>query len=72
MVVGTLAAACAEAGRFTDAVASAEKAAALAEQANQPELAARNRELAELYRAGQPYHEAKAAPAQVERQAPDS
>jgi len=54
MLVGTLAAAYAEAGRFADAATTAEKAAALAEQANQPELAARNRKLAELYRAGKP------------------
>jgi tetratricopeptide (TPR) repeat protein len=53
-LVGTLAAAYAEAGRFADAVATAEKAAALADQAGQPELAARNRKLAELYRAGKP------------------
>ena len=35
----------------------AEKAARLAEQANQPELAARNRKLLELYRAGKPARE---------------
>jgi len=54
VMVGTLAAAYAEAGRFQDAVATAEKAGALAEQSNQPALAARNRELAALYRSGQP------------------
>ena len=52
--IGTLAAAYAEAGRFTDATAAAEKAEALAEKANQPDLAAKNRELLKLYRAGQP------------------
>jgi tetratricopeptide (TPR) repeat protein len=56
-VVSTLAAAYAEAGRFDEAVATAEKAARLAEQAGQPELAARNRKLIELYRTGKPYHE---------------
>jgi Flp pilus assembly protein TadD len=57
VIVGTLAAAYAEAGRFAEAVTTAEKAAQLAEQANQPELAARNRKLIEVYRAGKPYHE---------------
>ena len=50
-LVGTLAAAYAEAGRFTDAEQTAEKAVALAEAANNPDLASRNRELLELYRA---------------------
>jgi len=54
IMVGTLAAAYAEAGRFPDAVTTAEKAMTLAEQANQMELAARNRALLELYRTGQP------------------
>ena len=54
LFIGTLAAAYAEAGRFTDATAAAEKAEALAEKANQPDLAAKNRELLKLYRAGQP------------------
>ncbi len=49
--VGTLAAAYAEAGRFADAEQTAEKAIALAEAANNPDLASRNRELLELYRA---------------------
>jgi Tfp pilus assembly protein PilF len=54
LLVGTLAAAYAEAGRFPEAVATAEKARTLAEQANQPDVAARNRALLELYRSGQP------------------
>ena len=54
VMVGTLAAAYAEAGCFAEAVATAEKAETLAEQANQMELAARNRALLELYRSGQP------------------
>lgn len=54
LMIGTLAAAYAEAGRFSDAVATAEKARRLAEQSGQTALAARNRELVELYRSGQP------------------
>ena len=54
IMVGTLAAAYAEAGRFAEAVTMAEKAKTLAEQANQMELAAKNRALLELYRSGQP------------------
>jgi hypothetical protein len=56
-LLGTLAAAYAEAGRFPDAVATAQRAIDLATAAGQPDIAARNRELLELYRAGQPYHE---------------
>jgi tetratricopeptide (TPR) repeat protein len=54
MMVGTLAAAYAETGRFAEAVTTAEKAKTLAEQANQTELAARNHTLLERYRSGQP------------------
>jgi tetratricopeptide (TPR) repeat protein len=54
IMVGTLAAAYAEAGRFAEAVAAAEKAKALAEQAKQADLVARNGTLLERYRAGQP------------------
>ena len=57
VMVGTLAVAYAEAGRFPEDVTTAEKAALLAEQANQPDVAATNRKLLELYRAGKPYHE---------------
>ena len=56
--VGTLAAACAEAGRFDDAVAAAQKACALATAAGEEELLEKNRKLLALYRAHQPYHEA--------------
>lgn len=55
--IGTLAAAYAEAGRFPEAIATAQKAIDLANAAKQPQLAARNAELLELYRAGKPYHE---------------
>jgi len=55
--VGTLAAAYAEAGRFVEALATAEKAEALARAAGDARLAEKNRELAALYRAGRPYRE---------------
>ena len=54
LVVATLAAAYAEAGRFPEAVATAEKADRLAAAANQPDLVATNRQRLELYRAGKP------------------
>jgi Flp pilus assembly protein TadD len=56
--VGTLAAACAEAGRFDDAVATAQKACALASAAGEQDLLEKNQKLLALYRAHQPYHEA--------------
>ena len=59
-LVGTLAAAYAEAGRYDDAVAAAQKACALAAASGEPELLKRNQALLELYRARQPYHEAAA------------
>jgi tetratricopeptide (TPR) repeat protein len=55
--VGTLAAAYAEAGRFDDAMATAEKACALAEKSGEPDLLKRNQDLLELYRRHQPYRE---------------
>ncbi len=58
-MVGTLAAAYAEAGRFSDAVSAAEKAQALAVKENDGELAAKNAQLIELYRAGKPYRESE-------------
>ncbi|MCX6922309.1 MAG: fused MFS/spermidine synthase, partial [Verrucomicrobia bacterium] len=63
MLVGTLAAAYAEAGQFSEAVATAQKACETASLFNEEALSARNRELLEFYRKGQPYHEpARAAP----------
>lgn len=56
--VGTLAAAYAEAGRFDEAVATGQKACALAEKNHEPELLQKNKELLELYLAHQAYHEA--------------
>jgi tetratricopeptide (TPR) repeat protein len=55
--LGTLAAAYAEAGRFDDAISTAEKACALAEKSGEQNLLQKNQELLELYRAHQPYHE---------------
>ena len=57
-IVGALAAAYAEAGRFDDAIAAAQKACALATAAGEPELLERNQKLLTLYRSHQPYHEA--------------
>jgi protein O-mannosyl-transferase len=57
LLIGTLAAAQAEAGDFQAAIASAERAAALASTLHLEEIAAKNRELIQLYRQGQPFHE---------------
>ena len=57
LMVGTLAAAYAEAGRFDKAMATAEKACALATASGEPALLQKNRELLKLYRAHKPYHE---------------
>ena len=61
ILVGTLAAAYAEAGRFPEAVAAGEKACELAARSKEDTLLARNVELLELYRAGKAYHEASQA-----------
>ena len=53
----TLAAAYAEAGRFPEAVTAEEKAEQLATAAGLTAVAAKNRQLLELYRAGKSYHE---------------
>ena len=55
--VGILAAAYAEAGRFNDAVASAQQAINLASAAGDTEFANLNRRLLGLYRVGKAYHE---------------
>ena len=57
-LVGTLAAAYAEAGRYDEAIAAAQKACALATAAGEQDLLERNQKLLVLYRAHQPYHEA--------------
>jgi tetratricopeptide (TPR) repeat protein len=57
LYMGTLAAAYAEAGRFDDAVKTAQKAVALATAMKDERLAGKNRELLELYQHQQAYHE---------------
>src|SRR5208282_4046607 len=59
IMVGTLAAANAEAGRFPEAVNFAEKARSLAFAAGQTDVAQKNEELLKLYRAGRAYHESQ-------------
>ena len=61
LIMGTLAAAYAEVGRFPEAVAAAEKAEKLAMSAGLTAVAADDRQLLELYRAGKPYHEPSGA-----------
>jgi len=56
-LLGTLAAAYAEAGQFTEAVRAAEEARDLASSSGQEELAATNQKLLKLYQSGQPFHE---------------
>jgi protein O-mannosyl-transferase len=64
VMVGTLAAAYAEAGRFDEAVATGQKACALASEFGEAGLLQRNRELVALYQAHRAYHEpAQSAPA---------
>ncbi|MGA2179500.1 MAG: glycosyltransferase family 39 protein [Verrucomicrobiota bacterium] len=55
--IGTFAAAYAEAGRFDDAMATAQKAIALAQENGEQDLLQKNQELLELYRAHKAYHE---------------
>jgi Tfp pilus assembly protein PilF len=55
--VGTLAAAYAEAGRFDDAISTAQKACTLASELGDQNLLKRNQELLALYLKHQPYHE---------------
>jgi hypothetical protein len=54
IMVGTLAAAYAEAGRFPEAIETAERAAAVAQVAGEAGVAQRNQQLLKLYRAGRP------------------
>ena len=56
-LLGTLAAALAEAGRFDEAVATAQTAIQLAEEAGQAEVAAANRALVQTYQAGMAHRE---------------
>ena len=55
-IISALAAAYAEAGRFTDAVAAAQKAIEQARATGDTRSAAINEQLLRLYRAGKPYH----------------
>jgi protein O-mannosyl-transferase len=57
LLIGTLAAAYAEAGNFQEAVTMAEKARDQARAEKEDGTARRNEELAQLYRSGKPYHE---------------
>ena len=57
-LLGTLAAAYAEAGQFKDAVEAGTKARDLATSHGLKQIAANNEELLKLYRANQPFHEA--------------
>jgi tetratricopeptide (TPR) repeat protein len=57
LLLGTLAAAYAEAGRFGDAVKTAENARDLATAAGLKDVARKNSQLLELYQAGKPYRE---------------
>jgi len=57
LLIGTLAASYAEAGRFDEAVAAAQKAHDLALAAGKNEIAAKNLELQKLYRSNQSFHE---------------
>lgn len=56
-VPGTLAAAYAEAGRFPEAIATAEKAIQEEIAAGETRFASINQQLLRLYRAGKPFHE---------------
>ncbi|HZV36322.1 MAG TPA: tetratricopeptide repeat protein [Verrucomicrobiae bacterium] len=60
LLLGTLAAAYAEAGDFTNAVATATKARDLALGANKMSIANRTEKFLELYRSGRAYHEGAA------------
>jgi Flp pilus assembly protein TadD len=56
-MIGALAAAYAEAGRFDKAVAMARKAIELARAAGDAQFAGMNEQLLKLYQTGRPYHE---------------
>ncbi len=62
VMLGTLAAAWAEAGRFDEAIAAAQKARDLAQATGQDDLARKNQTLLELYQSHRPYHESPASP----------
>jgi hypothetical protein len=59
VMVGTLAAAYAEAGRFPEAVTTAQKAIDLARASGDTAFAALNKQLLDYFRGGKPWHEAE-------------
>jgi peptidoglycan/LPS O-acetylase OafA/YrhL len=61
IMVGTLAAAYAEAGRFDEAISTAQLACALASQSGEQELLQKNQELLALYLNHQPYRDRQAS-----------
>jgi peptidoglycan/LPS O-acetylase OafA/YrhL len=61
IMVGTLAAAYAEAGRFEEAISTAQKACELAEKNGETSLLQKNRELLSLYQNHQPYRDRQAS-----------
>jgi tetratricopeptide (TPR) repeat protein len=63
VMIGTLAAAYAETGRFDDAIATAQKACANASAKGETDLLATNRALLALYQQHKPYHETTEKPA---------
>jgi tetratricopeptide (TPR) repeat protein len=70
-ILGTLSAAYAETGRFSEAMALAQKACAGASAAGDRALLEKDQQLLELYRRGQPYHEPAAdAPAEPQPKGP--
>ena len=56
-LLGTLAAAYAEQGNFTNATQRAEEAIRLAQASGNAQFAAMNRQLLQLYRSGRPFRE---------------
>ncbi len=62
IMVGTLAAAYAEAGRFEDVISTVQKAITLARQNDESDLLQKDQELLALYLRHKPYHESQANP----------
>jgi peptidoglycan/LPS O-acetylase OafA/YrhL len=62
IMVGTLAATYAEAGRFDEAILMAQRACSMAEKIGETNLLQKNQELLKLYQNHQPYHESNPNP----------